>query len=70
MTRCLRTGTEILEQPLITKPGTSSNPVDLDGLRCLRALKLSESEIGAKDKNSEHGRRVGRAYRQRLLYTD
>jgi hypothetical protein len=64
MTRCLRTGAEILEQLLITMLGTSSNPIDLDGLRCLRDLKLSESEVGAKDKTSEDGKRVRRAYRQ------
>jgi hypothetical protein len=34
-------------------PGTSSTPTDLDGLRRLMALITSESETGAKGKNSE-----------------
>jgi hypothetical protein len=43
----LRTRTQIPEGPLIIKPGISSSPTDLDGLTHLRALKPSESEIGA-----------------------
>jgi hypothetical protein len=37
---CLRTGTNILVQRLIIMPGMSST--DLDGLRGLIALKISE----------------------------
>jgi hypothetical protein len=47
------TVTKISEQPFITKLGMSSSPTDLDGLRRLRALQMSSSEIGANDKNSE-----------------
>jgi hypothetical protein len=35
-----------------------SSSTDLDGLRRLRALKLSESNIGDKDRNSEDDERV------------
>jgi hypothetical protein len=37
----------------MTTPGMSSSPTDLDGLRSLRALKISECETGAKDNNSD-----------------
>jgi hypothetical protein len=37
----------------------SSSPTDLDGLRRLRALQMSYSEIGANDKNSEDCEREG-----------
>jgi hypothetical protein len=36
-----------IRQLLITKPGMST-PTDLDDSRCLRALKTSDSEAGAK----------------------
>jgi hypothetical protein len=49
----LRTGTKISEQPLIKKLGMPSSPTDLDGLRRLRALQMSSSEIGANDRHSE-----------------
>jgi hypothetical protein len=47
---CLRTGTKISEQPLITKLGIPSSPTALEGLRSLRALQISNSEMGAKGK--------------------
>jgi hypothetical protein len=37
--------------PLKTKPGMPSSPTDLDGLRCLRALNISEPVMKAEDKN-------------------
>jgi hypothetical protein len=48
----------------------SLTPADLDGLRRLIALKTSESETGAKDKNSEDDKRVGKTAGQGLLYAD
>jgi hypothetical protein len=48
----------------------SSTPADLDGLRLLIALKPSESETGAKDKNSEDDEKVGKTAEQGLFYTD
>jgi hypothetical protein len=42
------------------KPGMTSTPTDLDGLRRLIALKTSESETGANDKNSDDVERVGK----------
>jgi hypothetical protein len=47
-----------------------STPTDLDVLRRLTALKTSESETGAKDKNSEDNERVGKTTGQGLLYVD
>jgi hypothetical protein len=48
----------------------SSAPKDLDGLRRLIAFKISQSETGAKDKNSEDDkgwrRRQGKDIRQQL----
>jgi hypothetical protein len=49
----------ISEQPFITKLRMSSSPTNLDGLRRLRALQMSSSEIGAFDKNSEDCEREG-----------
>jgi hypothetical protein len=51
---------------LILKPELSSTPTDFDGLSGSRALKISEPEIGAKDKNSEDDEREGKASRQGL----
>jgi hypothetical protein len=34
---------------LIIKPGMSSAPTDLDGLKCLIALETSKSEKGDRD---------------------
>jgi hypothetical protein len=48
------------------KPGMSSTPTDLDGLRGLIALKISESETGAKDQNSDI-EKVWKKTGQRLL---
>jgi hypothetical protein len=36
----------------------SLTATDIDDFRCLRALKTSKSEMGAKDKNSEDDRRI------------
>jgi hypothetical protein len=36
----------------------SSTPTDLDGLRRLIALKTSESETGANDKNSDDNNKI------------
>jgi hypothetical protein len=47
----------------------SSTPTDLDDLRRLIASKSSETETGAKDKNSED-EMLGKTTRQGLLYTD
>jgi hypothetical protein len=52
-------------QPLIIKPGMSSTPTDLDGLRRLRDLKPSVSERIAKDESSEE-ERVGKTTGQGL----
>jgi hypothetical protein len=54
---------------LIIKSGMSSTPTDFDGLRRLIILKTSESETGAKDKNSED-EKEGKTTRQVLLCTD
>jgi hypothetical protein len=40
----------------------SITPTDMDDFRCLRALKTSKSEIGAKDKNSEDDRKMGETF--------
>jgi hypothetical protein len=48
----------------------SVTPTDLGGLRRLRALKTPESEIGAKDKNSEGDERLRKTSGQGLLYAD
>jgi hypothetical protein len=67
---CPRTSTNISEQNLIKKPGMSSTPSGLDSLRCLIALETSDSETGAKDKNSEDEEMAGKTTGQGLLYTD
>jgi hypothetical protein len=51
-------------------PGMSSCPTSLDDLRCLMALIISESETGAKVKNSEEDKRLGKTTGQGLLYAD
>jgi hypothetical protein len=57
--------------PLITKPGMLSRPTDLDGLRRLMALKISESEIGGNDRKPDEGDgREGKIPGEGLLYTD
>jgi hypothetical protein len=48
----------------------SSTPRDLDSLRCLIAFKTSDSKSGAKDKNSEDDKMVGKIIGQGLLYSD
>jgi hypothetical protein len=45
---CLRIGTNMSVQPLMTNPGMSTSPADLVGLRRLMALRASESETDAK----------------------
>jgi hypothetical protein len=50
---CFRTGTNILAQTLISKPGMLSRPKDLDGFRRGMALKMSESETGGKERDPE-----------------
>jgi hypothetical protein len=62
--------TNISVQPLIIKPCMSSTTADFDGLRHLIALKISESETGAKDKNSEDKKWLGKRTEQGLLCTD
>jgi hypothetical protein len=42
------------------KPGILSRLTDLVGLKCLRRLKISESEIPDKDRNSEGDEREGK----------
>jgi hypothetical protein len=59
-----------LRTTLKTKLGMSSSPTDLDGLRRLRALQMSSSEIGANDKNSEDCEREGNTPVQGVLETD
>jgi hypothetical protein len=59
-----------LRTALKTKLGMSSSPTDLDGLRHLRALQMSSSEIGADDKNSEDCEREGNTPVQGILQTD
>jgi hypothetical protein len=59
---------KISEQSLITKLGMASSPTtDLEGLRCLRALQISNSEIGANDKNSEDCKGAGNTPGQGVL---
>jgi hypothetical protein len=48
----------------------SSTPTNLHGLGRLIALKITESETGAKDRDSEGGERVEKTTGQGLLYTD
>jgi hypothetical protein len=43
---CLRTGMKISEQLLITKLGIPSSLTALKGLKILRALQISNSEMG------------------------
>jgi hypothetical protein len=43
---------KISEQPLITKLAMPSSSTAVEGLRRLRALQISNSEMGADDKNS------------------
>jgi hypothetical protein len=38
----------------------SSTPRDLEGIRCLITIKISESETGGKDINSEDDERIGK----------
>lgn len=40
---CFKTGIKVSEQHLITKLRVLSRLTDFDGLRCLKALKTSES---------------------------
>jgi hypothetical protein len=47
-----------------------SRLTDLGGLRCSRALKISESEIGDTDRNSEDYEREGKTPGVELLYTN
>jgi hypothetical protein len=47
-----------------------STPTHLDVLGRLTALKISESETGAKDKNSEDDESVGETTGKGLLCTD
>jgi hypothetical protein len=49
----LRTGTKISEQPFIINAGMLLIPTDFEGRKRLMALKTSESETGAKDKESD-----------------
>jgi hypothetical protein len=51
-------------------PGMPSTPTDLDGLKRLMALIISESERDASGKYSEDGERVGKTIGLGLLYTD
>jgi hypothetical protein len=68
---CFRTGTNILAQPLITKPGMVSRPTDLDGFRRLMALKMSESETGGKERDPEDvDEREEEILGEGLLYTN
>jgi hypothetical protein len=39
----------------MTKPGMLSRPTDLDALRRAMALRMSESEIGDKDRDPKDG---------------
>jgi hypothetical protein len=52
------------------KPGIASTPTDLHGLRSSTAVKISESETAATDKNSEDEERAGKTAGQGLLYTN
>jgi hypothetical protein len=52
------------------KPGMSSTPTDLEGVRSLTAVKISESETAVRDNNSENEERVGKTIGHGLLYTD
>jgi hypothetical protein len=58
---------KIAELPFIMKPGISPSPTDFEGFSLLMALQTSTSEIGARDKNSEHCERQGRSIEQQLL---
>jgi hypothetical protein len=48
----------------------SSTLIDLDGLRRLIAIKTSESETGAKDKDSQDNEKMEKTTGQGLLCTD
>jgi hypothetical protein len=67
---CLRMGTNMSVHPLMTNPGISSTPTDLDGLKHLVALRTSESEIEAEGKNSQNSERLGKSTGHGLLYTN
>jgi hypothetical protein len=45
-------------------PRMSSTPTDLDGLRRLMTIIISESETDANGKNSEDDKRVGKTVEQ------
>jgi hypothetical protein len=49
----LRTGIKICKQPFIINAGMLSIPTDFEGRKRLMALQMSESETGAKNKESE-----------------
>jgi hypothetical protein len=66
---CFRTSTSISEQHLLTKPGILSRPTDLDGFRRAMSLKISESEIGNKERDPEDDDgREGKTPGEGLLY--
>jgi hypothetical protein len=52
---------------LIINPGLSSRPTDLDGLRLLMALIISESETDDIVKNSEDDKKGGEDNRTRIV---
>jgi hypothetical protein len=48
----------------------SSSPTYSDGLRHLKAVKLSQSKTGGKHKNSENDEKVGKITGQGLSYNN
>jgi hypothetical protein len=48
----LGNGEKIVEQPFVMKPGMSSGPADLEGLRRFVVLRMSDSDTGGCCKRS------------------
>jgi hypothetical protein len=49
---CFRTGANILEQPIIKKPGMLRNVADLDDYSYFTDLKIFQTETGYKNVNN------------------
>jgi hypothetical protein len=55
------------EQLIVTNPGISSSPTDLESFSLLMSLQISASEIGARDKNSDNCKRGGEVHRPEVI---
>jgi hypothetical protein len=58
---CFRTIAKVSEYSLITMVGMLSKQTDLDGVRRLWALKLSESEINSENITSQYRKSEAKA---------